>query len=425
MPLIRKGFDQPIESSSSKDMQNLPVMAPEQVLKKQEENVPQWLGRNIGASALKAGSNLEGLIQLLSSPFNSLERGFHELLQPGLSQQVSQAREQVGSPAQKGFLPSLIESGTVSPEFLKTQSPFEDILQGTLSQAPFSILSGATPLGALGTSAAGNVASTGLAQLGASPLVQSLGQIGTELVSGSKGLRNSHKLESAKREVYKAAEKAKIPDQITRAGHIENALKVGADIIGKETNRSLQRDLSHIQQVLGNHLEYTNLGKDPLAKLGDLWDLKKSLNKDFPRIDEKLKPAYHNYLNGIKNALADSVAINKDFWPNISKGDQLATIERLGHEIHDRYVSSGGAIKKKIAAPLAKTIIDRPKNFIHALNKYPAAREYYFNAGIDALKNNIGSMTSNLGKLNKVLVSRSKNDSNKQHKSNNSEKELK
>ena len=424
MPLIRKGFDQPIESSSSKDMQNLPVMAPEQVLKKQEENVPQWLGRNIGASALKAGSNLEGLIQLLSSPFNSLERGFHELLQPGLSQQVSQAREQVGSPAQKGFLPSLIESGNVSPEFLKTQSPFEDILQGTLSQAPFSIVSGASPLGALSTSAAGNIASTSLERLGASPLVQSIGQIGTELVSGSKGLRNPHKFENAKRSAYQAAEKAKIPDQITKAGHIEKALKVGADIVSKETNRSRQNDLRHIQKVLSSHIGYTNQSKDPLVNLGDLWDLKKNLNADFPRIDEKLKPAYHNYLNGIKNALADSVKVNKDFWPNISKGDQLATIERLGHEIHDRYMQSGNLIKKKLLSSVAKTIIDRPKNFIYTLNKYPVAREYYFDAGIDALKNNIGSMTRNLGKLNKVLVSTSKNESNKKYKSNNSEAKL-
>lgn len=272
-----------------------------------------------------------------------------------------------------------------TPEQLEPQSFPERVLQKTAESVPLAGLLGGAP--AALTSTIGSAAGATAGQLGLSPILQDLAQIGTELGTG-RLLGKLPTIAGKQKKFEELAKGAVKAGEVHPIAGIKTALNEISNKLSTETNDKIVKRVSHAADILEKNIA------SGLADPNQIRTLRKNLyqtRKTFP------KPYQHyidNLTKGINKNFALNIAENPDFFNNLSKADRFTELKHMKSYIEDFADKIGDLIptaiggkfgKKALNLIFGKTLGGSEKFFRNLINN-PTARSHYMDITQASLK---------------------------------------
>lgn len=323
-----------------------------------------WLstiGRNIGATGLKAVGNIESLLQLLSAPEQLIGRGAEKLYQTVSGKQspsnpVSELGNKLGFNQSS---PQILQStGIIPTNYLDAKNATEHFLQTAGSQLPFS--SGSPLISLLGAGANTLAREAGLGENG-----QALAQLGTELPLGlaRAGIRPGA-LQKEKKSLYeslpnvisKNAIKPKSIDPLIKKTHAD-LMNIGKYVVDRDVHKEINNALNTIRENFpvskGNPIDAFNARKA-------LYEYRKTASK----------PAHH-YIDEMTAGLNSFIKefSNPQFYNALTTADKYHAWQKTRSTILD-YLDQGKLLKILRSTPAVRNVVQLADLLGDSMSKY-------------------------------------------------------
>ena len=313
------------------------------------ESYAGTIGRNIGASALKAGNALFELYKLPAY-----------LIQPFLPEKYREgAAQRLGKSAS--------EYAGVDPDFLRTRNTYEDIAQGFGSKLPYLIPGAQGGLAArLAAGGAGTLAGVGAEKAGFGPLSRAGIEFGTEIGAGklSGALPALGKKAS---NYWKKAEELGEKAGLLPAPHLQRGLNQVDELLLTQSDPKLINQIrnirEHTAELVGapnpkiakqlNALEnailhepnvkkikslqkrFDKLYKEPHLNPATAMAKRKTLNEEINKLPWDKQKLLTPLRDSINDYFAHTALENPEFYDNLSKSDQLTTLKHASTRFGD------------------------------------------------------------------------------------------
>jgi len=289
-----------------------------------------------------------------------------------------------------------------SPEELKPRGGVENFVQRFGSQAPFAALLGGPA--ALASTAIGSGVASGAGVLGAPEGLQDLLQLGTELTHGY--VKGRIPAASTKQNEAYTAAKSLAGEATSGIEPIQNALNEATKKLGKETTRSVSKEVSHALGVVENNLN--QLTKQ--LKVTDAIDLRRKLNETYRSVSKNAKP----YINDVTKSINDFFSIygaqHPKFFDKLNEADKLTSmihmetvVDKFANFLADKFPgitgAGGKAVVNVLGIPTVGFIEKTGKNLL----KNSAARRHYFDVVKAATTQNAPLFINSIKKLSSSL----------------------
>ncbi len=337
--------------------------------------------RVIGGGLLNALQSLEGLADV----------------SPEQARELSQYLESKGIKAPPGGMPArnrlsdvlLRETGTTRKEF-EPQGATESLTQNIVS----SVANPMTARGLAGKGAGnllkrvvgGQLARTGVEQLGAPEPLQTAAQIGTEFALGRKQLSKSGKvppsLKEHTKESYRKFKATLKENERGTAKPLNEFLKDARSFHLRETDPDILQRADFIVDKI-----QSNIDKSGNIDIRNAYEIRKSLGQDYSKAPKKLRPYITEAREGLSKVLKAHSPLNPEFGKLWEESSDLYSFGKSNNLIRDFFDTIPFAKFKYAKLTGLPILLDKIESGYKAL-KNPATKKYYFNLIDAVLKDN-------------------------------------